>query len=150
MTVRLSPPPRGAGLPCVDRRRLRSRASRLLRALSQRGVELSVSLVDDDQMADLNGRYRGRPRPTDVLAFSMLEGEDAEHRGALLGDVVIGLETAARQARRRRRSLDEEVARLLIHGTLHLLGHDHERPDEARIMRAEERRLWRELRGGDA
>ena len=73
------------------------------------------------------------PRPTDVLSFSLLEGEDAEHRGALLGDVVIGVETAARQARAAPpRSLDEEVARLLIHGTLHLLGHDHEQAEEAR------------------
>jgi probable rRNA maturation factor len=97
-------------------------------------------------MKQLNGDWRGRPRPTDVLAFSLLEGEDAEHRGALLGDVVIGVETAARQARQRRRSLDEEVARLLIHGTLHLLGHDHQRESDTRVMRTEERRLWREIR----
>jgi len=55
------------------------------------------------------------------------------------------LDTAAVQARRGRRSLDDEVLRLLIHGTLHLLGHDHERSDDARKMRAEERRVWRAL-----
>ena len=63
----------------------------------------------------------------------------------LLGDVVIGIETAARQARGRHRSLDEEVARLLIHGVLHLLGHDHEEPEAARLMHSEERRIWRAL-----
>ena len=133
------------GLPRVDRRRLRSRAARLLREVDCAGAELSVSLVDDDEMAALNARYRGIERPTDVLSFSLVEGEHAERRGALLGDVVVSLETAEVQARRGRRSLDEEVLRLLIHGVLHLLGHDHERADEARRMRAEERRLWRAL-----
>ena len=145
MTVRLSAPPPRSGLPAVDRRLLRSRASRVLRALGHARSELSVALVDDARMRELNAGYRGRDRPTDVLSFSLVEGEGAEHRGRLLGDVVIGVETAARQARERRRGLDAEVARLLIHGTLHLLGHDHERDDEARLMRAEERRLWRLL-----
>lgn len=63
----------------------------------------------------------------------------------LLGDVVISIESAARQARRGRRTLDDECLRLLIHGVLHLLGHDHERDEEARRMRAEERRLWRRV-----
>ncbi len=134
-------------LPRVDRRLLRSRAARLLSALQHSRSELSVALVDDREIAELNASHRGRDRPTDVLSFSLLEGEHTERRGALLGDVVIGVETAARQARRARRSLDDEVARLLIHGTLHLLGHDHERDDEARAMRAEERRLWRTVRG---
>jgi probable rRNA maturation factor len=145
MSVRLAGPARRKGMPTVDRRRLRSRAQRLLRALDCPRSELSVALVDDEEIADLNASYRGVPRPTDVLAFSLLEGEHEERRGALLGDVVIGVETAARQARRRRRSLDDEVTRLLIHGTLHLLGHDHARSAPARAMRAEERRLWRAI-----
>lgn len=146
MTVRLSGLERRRGLPAVDRRLLRSRASRVLRALSRSRSELSIRLADDVFMAELNGAWRRRPRPTDVLSFSLLEGEDAVHPGGLLGDVVIGVETAARQARARRRGLDEEMARLLIHGTLHLLGHDHERQEDGRVMRREERRLWREVR----
>ena len=74
---------------------------------------------------------RGRAGPTDVLSFSLLEGEQAGHRGALLGDVVIGLAVAERQARERGHGLVEELDRLLIHGLLHLLGHDHEEPAEA-------------------
>lgn len=144
MTVRLTPPGR-RGLSRVDRRLLRSRAARLLRELAQTGSELSVHLVDDEAMTELNAAYRGPKRPTDVLAFSLLEGAHPEHSGALLGDVVIGIETAARQARARRRTLDDEVARLLIHGTLHLLGHDHALERDARIMRGEERRLRRAL-----
>ena len=81
-----------------------------------------------------------------MLAFSLLEGAHADRRGALLGDVVIGIETAARQARARRRTLDDEVARLLVHGALHLVGYDHLRSAEARRMRAQERRVWRALR----
>jgi probable rRNA maturation factor len=115
----------------------------VLRELDRRGAELSVALVDDDAIALLNERYRGVTSATDVLAFALEEGPHAERRGALLGDVVISLETAVRQARRRRQSLDAEVLRLLIHGALHLVGHDHERAAEARRMRAEERRIRR-------
>jgi probable rRNA maturation factor len=125
---------------------LRSRAARVLQALSRTRSELSVALVDDATIADLNSRYRGVSRPTDVLSFSLVEGEEKDLGGNLLGDVVISVETAARQARRAHRGLDAEVARLLIHGTLHLLGHDHETDDAARAMRAEERRLWRAIR----
>ncbi|UCE85151.1 MAG: rRNA maturation RNase YbeY [Deltaproteobacteria bacterium] len=132
--------------PPVDRRLLRSRARCILRELNHARSELSIALVDDETIAALNGTYRGQPRPTDVLSFSLLEGDHTAHRGALLGDVVIGVETAARQARSARRAIDDEVARLLIHGVLHLLGHDHVRCDEARAMRREERRLLRAIR----
>jgi probable rRNA maturation factor len=147
MSVRLSGPPDHARGSRVDARMLRTRAQQVLRAVGQAGAELSLSLVDDDEMADINRAYRGIDRPTDVLSFSLLDGEGAEHRGHLLGDVVIGIETAARQARERHRGLDQEIARLLIHGVLHLVGHDHEESEEAKAMRAEERRLWSCLRG---
>ena len=144
MTVRVSG---RRGLPPLDRRQLRRRAERMLRSLGLADAELSVGLVDDGEIAEFNARYRQVAGPTDVLSFSLLEGKHAVRRGALLGDVIVSLETAERQARRGRRSLDEEVLRLLIHGTLHLVGHDHAEADEARRMRSEERRLWRELRG---
>lgn len=143
MSIRIAGPPRSWDGPRPDRRRLRTRASRVLRELEHPGDELSVSFVLDDRMAEINGSWRGKPRPTDVLSFSLVDGPHADFRGGLLGEVVIGIETAARQARRGRRTLEAEILRLLIHGVLHLLGHDHERADEARRMRAEERRLWR-------
>jgi probable rRNA maturation factor len=146
VTVFLTEPELYEGLPTVDRRLLRSRAARVLRALSRTRSELSIALVDDATIADMNARYRGGSGATDVLSFSLVEGEHADYSGNLLGDVVISVETAARRARRAHRGLDAEVARLLIHGTLHLLGHDHETDDEARTMRAEERRLWRAIR----
>jgi probable rRNA maturation factor len=146
MSVRLSAPAARSGLPRVDRALLRRRARRLLAELDRVDAELSIALIDDAAIGALNQRHRRRSRPTDVLAFSLLEGAHAGHRGALLGDVVIGVETAARQARRRRRPLDDEVAKLLVHGTLHLLGYDHVRSADARRMRSEERRLWKALR----
>ena len=145
MTVLLTGPEPDAGLSAVDRRLLRSRAARILRELSRGRFELSIALVDDATMAELNARYRGRARPTDVLSFPLLEGEEADHGGNLLGDVVISVETAARQARRAHRGFDSVVARLLVHGTLHLLGYDHQTDAEARAMRADERRLCRAI-----
>ncbi len=133
-------------LPQVDCRLLRSRAVRLLRELGRSRSELSIALVDDKDIAALNIEHRGKNAPTDVLSFSLLEGRHNDRRGALLGDVVIGIETAARQACAAHRPLDDKVARLLIHGTLHLLGWDHQKSEEARLMRAEERRLWRAIR----
>lgn len=143
MTVRLAG---RRGLPRLDRARLRRRAARILEALELPDAELSIQLVDDPEIAALNSRYRRRRGPTDVLSFSLLEGDRADLRGALLGDVVISLETAQRQARRGGRSLEHEVLRLLIHGALHLIGHDHVRAGERRRMRAEERRVWRAVR----
>lgn len=143
MAVRISGPPAGVRGARVDVARLRRRARSLLAAVGRPGSELSIALVDDAEMRDLNRTWRGRDRPTDVLSFSLLEGEGQAHRGTLVGDVVISVETAAAQAARRHRALDDEVLRLLVHGLLHVLGHDHEREDEARLMEAEERRLLR-------
>lgn len=145
MTVHIAGPPRRRDGPAPDRKLLARRARRLLHAVGHPRSELSIALVDDEAIAALNREHRDVAGATDVLSFSLFEGEHAEFRGALLGDVVISVETAARQARRRRRALDDEVARLLIHGVLHLLGHDHAEPEETGVMRAEERRLWREL-----
>jgi len=130
----------------LDRRLLRSRALRLLEELDRANSELSIAILRDEEIAALNLEHRGVHRATDVLSFSLLEGKHSERRGELLGDVVIGIETAARQARAAHRSLEEEVARLLIHGILHLLGWDHADGAEAKRMRAEERRLWRAIR----
>ena len=90
-------------------------------------------------MQRLNRRWRGKNRPTDVLSFP----QDAD---GLLGDVVISVETARRQAIEQRTTVGREADRLLIHGLLHLLGYDHERsPAEARRMRLRERALARWL-----
>ncbi len=146
MTVRLTVPPQSSPLPRIDPRLLRSRAARALREVGQSNSELSIAIVLDNEIAALNSEYRGKRSATDVLSFSLLEGEHSDQRGELLGDVVIGIETAARQARAAHRGIDAEVARLLIHGILHLIGWNHEESAEAKLMRAEERRLWRAIR----
>lgn len=108
-------------------------------------------LVGDRAMARLNQRYRGMAQSTDVLSFPMREGLFSSLSPTLLGDVVISAETADRQARAAGRSLRDELAALLIHGILHLLGYDHQTPSEARRMKRLERRLgfpFIETRGG--
>jgi probable rRNA maturation factor len=108
-------------------------------------AELGISLVDDARIAELAGAYGRAPAPTDVLAFSMLEGEGSEHREALLGDVVVSIETAERQARARGVALDLELRDLVIHGVLHLVGLDHQSAVETRQMRELEDHLRWEL-----
>ena len=130
------------GLRAADVRR---DAARLL-ALLEVDAELSVALIGDTEMHTLNRDWRDKDRPTDVLAFALREGEDAGVHPDVLGDVVISLDTAARQAAARDATLADEVRVLLAHGILHLLGYDHERsPADARRMFAKQRALLRQL-----
>ena len=145
MSVKISGPPEAIRGSRVDVERLRRHARAVLAAVGQKRSELSIALVDDSQIAELNGQWRGKPRATDVLSFSLVEGDFADHRAGLLGDVVISVETASAQAAERRRGLDHVVTKLLVHGVLHLIGHDHEDDEEARVMAAEERRVWRAI-----
>jgi len=111
-------------------------AAGVLRAAARAWVreQLSIALVSDREIRALNRRWREQDRPTDVLSFPL------EERGAL-GDVVISLDTARRQAREGGWPLAAELRRLLAHGILHCRGYDHERPEDARRMAAAERRL---------
>lgn len=124
----------------VDGRALVATARRLLAAVGERGAALSLSLVNDDAIRSLNAQYRGKDAATDVLSFP-LEHEASGSSERLLGDVVISVDTARRQAEDYDASLQREIYRLLIHGLLHLKGHDHEEAGERRVMRREERRL---------
>jgi len=108
--------------------------------------ELSILLVDDEEIALLNRHYRSREGSTNVLAFAMGEGEGATVHSYLLGDVVVSTETAAREARERRVTLEEEMVLLLSHGILHLLGYEHEdAPDGASQMQEKEREILEAL-----
>ncbi len=110
--------------------------------------ELSILFTDDEQMAALNRQYRGKEGATDVLSFSMMEDLDPEAGAtpfapAMLGDVVVSVDTALRDAKELEESFERTVDRLLVHGILHLLGHDHEksRNDRAAMVKEEERLL---------
>ncbi|RMG04273.1 MAG: rRNA maturation RNase YbeY [Nitrospirae bacterium] len=113
----------------------------------QRG-ELSIVFANDSFSRRLNREYRGKDTPTDVLSFPMYESiSDLPQEGEfLLGDIVINLHQAQRQAKNSGRPLFEELKVLLVHGLLHLLGYDHERNEkEERKMRREETRLLNAL-----
>jgi probable rRNA maturation factor len=121
-------------------------AGDMLRALDLESAELSVYLTDDREMRALNREHRGKDRPTDVLAFS-LDGMPRPSKPVpplhLLGDVVISLDTAARQAQARKRPLIFELRLLLAHGLLHLIGYDHRTAAQKRRMTTMTRRLMR-------
>jgi len=108
-------------------------------------AEVSLVLADDAYIQELNCHYRGKDMPTDVLSFALNEGEEPEiidgPEENLLGDIIISLETAERQAVDYGHSLERELAFLTIHGLLHLLGYDHEQEEQRRVMRAEEERV---------
>ena len=117
----------------------------MLAELGLPSAELSVLLTDDVQIQRLNAAHRDKDRPTDVLAFELDASEpDAD---GLLGDVVISLDTAARQAKSRQRPLLAEVRFLLAHGLLHLCGYDHGTRPEKREMDRLTRRLVRAAGG---
>lgn len=107
-------------------------------------------LVDDKQIRRLNKQYRGTDRPTDVLAFGQLKDYAIDIPGepVILGDVVISVETAERQAAEMKHSLAEELDLLVIHGVLHLLGYSDETDAEAAQMRKRERAILGQLRDG--
>ena len=128
-------------------------AERILSDLGCHECELSLLLLDDDEMQQLNRDYLSRDYPTNVLAFPMvpMSGEAKEHlHPPLLGDVVISTETAELEAQERGVTLEEEFALLLVHGILHLLGHDHEgAPEAASQMHAKEQEILIQLGLGD-
>jgi probable rRNA maturation factor len=114
----------------------------MLEALDMSECEVSILLTDDDQIQELNRDYRKINRPTDVLAFSQREGALGNAAGGLLGDIVVSVPTARRQASDSARDVVSEVTWLLAHGLLHLLGWDHETPSRDRRMRLETERLF--------
>jgi rRNA maturation RNase YbeY len=145
-----------------DQARLERLARAILSDVGETSAELGIMFVGDQRMRGLNRRYRGKDRTTDVLGFAMREAFTAhgltsspsrvQSRDAsrptpdMLGDVVISVPTAWRQAKEAGRSLDEELAWLLVHGILHLCGYDHERSEkEARRMHRRERMILRSI-----
>ncbi len=132
----------------LPRRWLRQVARLALEAEGVRQAQVGIVVADDDTVRELNRAYAGEDAPTDVLSFSLQEGEPfPQPRGQTpaLGEVVISLPTAERQAREAGRPLQEEVAHLLVHGILHLLGYDHARPEEEQAMRARQEAILARL-----
>lgn len=125
---------------------VRNMANLMLATLKLEESELSILLCGDELIHTLNLEHRGKDKPTDVLSFPQSEFQRPERpkKGSslkLLGDVVISLDTAQRQADSRKRPLEDEVRFLLAHGILHLLGYDHATPEEKLIMTKRTREL---------
>lgn len=131
-------------------------------AVSEGGAPLEISLVftDDAEQRALNRAWRGKDRPTNVLSFPNMDGpnmdgpdmdgpnlESGENAGVprLLGDVVLARETVLREAAEQDKSAADHTSHLLVHGVLHLLGYDHEHPDEAEEMESLEREVLARL-----
>ena len=102
-------------------------------------AQLSILIVDDGMIQEINRDYLNKDRPTNVISFAMQEGEGSGVQPDLLGDVVISAETAARDADEANTTFESELYFLLLHGILHLLGYDHERGTQAEAQRMEAR-----------
>lgn len=135
----------------IDQRRVKRWVSLILKKMGCIKSEISILFVDDDEIQVLNRDYRGKDKPTDVLSFSQIEGyknsklqtPDTE---LILGDVVISLETAKRQAKERGHPFNREVIILLTHGILHLLGYDHEGDRKKAVeMRRKEKEILKTI-----
>ncbi len=134
----------------LDREGLQAAVAAVLDHCGEAGQEVSVVLVSDRTMRQFNRDYRGRDEATDVLSFAMREGAQGDESGAILGDLVISLETVVRQSgepfsdgRVQTGTAQRELALMTIHGLLHLMGYDHEgNAAEEAAMIAKENELF--------
>lgn len=131
--------------------RIRRSLKRLLKELDCKDSEISLLLVDDEQIRDINKNYLHRDRSTNVISFAMTEGAYGDIHPEILGDIILSVETAARDALTGHLDFMDEVEFLVIHGLLHLLGYNHENTgdDEAEKMKNRERELFFRLRHYD-
>jgi probable rRNA maturation factor len=134
----------------LDRAGLRRDVRKILELLGTGPRELSLMIVDDEGIRTINRDYLRRDRPTNVIAFSLTEGDFGDVNPGVLGDVVVSAETAGKEARTAGIPLEDAILYLIIHGILHLAGYDHEGPQgiaRARIMSAVQQVVFFEIRG---
>jgi probable rRNA maturation factor len=133
----------------VGLNRIRKSLKRLLRELNFDESAVSLLLIDDNEIQKLNNAYLNRNNPTNVLSFAMTEGEFGNINPQILGDIVISVETASRDALISHIDLMDELEFLIIHGLLHLIGYNHENTtaEKATEMNVRERELFFLLRG---
>ncbi len=133
----------------LDLRQIRKVVRRLLQILECSDKEIGLIFVDDLKIQEINKMYLGRDYPTNVISFSMLEGEYSSINPSIMGDIVISADTALRDAENGEISLADELDFLIIHGLLHILGYNHENdnPDNNEIMKKKEQELFFLLHG---
>ena len=136
----------------IDSRRIRGNVIRLLRLIGCAEKEISISFVDDETIRLLNRQYLRLDKPTNVLSFSLEEGECGKVNPGLLGDIVISVDTALRDAKQGGFTLEEEILFLIIHGLLHLTGYEHVETSRANAlkMKKREKELFLALTASDA
>jgi len=127
----------------IDIPRVSQALNNILKYLHVEDSEISVLFVDDEGIKDINNRYLNRNYPTNVIAFSMREGEFGDINPHILGDIVISAETALRDAEQENLPFEDELDYLMIHGILHLLGYDHEESEsESKRMKEKEKEIF--------
>jgi probable rRNA maturation factor len=132
----------------IDTRRAGRNLKRLLKHLQCEDREVTVVYLDDEGLRNFNRTYRKKNRPTNVLSFSLQEGDFGDLNPQLLGDILISVERAVSEASRARLPLDDMMDYLTIHGLLHLMGYDHETSRRAaRAMKKKEEDLFSILHG---
>jgi probable rRNA maturation factor len=119
-------------------------------ATTQRPVEISVVLTGDEQVRELNAEYRGKPKPTNVLSFPMAELDDLRKANVagpelLLGDIIVARGVCEAESADKGLSIEQHATHLIVHGTLHLLGYDHQDDADAADMEAREVRALSRL-----
>lgn len=129
----------------IHRRRIREIIKNIIQYLKvDEKTEISILFTDDKFIKSLNKKYRGINKSTDVLTFNLEEGDlkfPEVDKNKLLGDIVVSVETAQRQANNLNHNLEKELMILLIHGLLHLIGYDHEEDRDNKIMQVKENEI---------
>ena len=133
----------------IDKRRIRGTVLKILKILNCADKEISLSFVDDENIKQLNKQYLGKDKATNVISFSLQEGEYSNINPQILGDIIISVETAQRDAIKENLTVTQGLEFLIIHGILHLLGYNHENTTkkETNKMRQKEKELFNAING---
>jgi len=134
----------------INRRKIRAAILKILKILECADKEISINFVDDTKIKQLNKQYLGKDKATNVLSFSLRENEYGNINPQVLGDIIISVETAQKDAVYGNLTVEQEIDFLIIHGLLHLLGYDHENTTkkETSKMRKKEKELFNIACGG--
>ncbi len=134
----------------IDKSKIRGTVLKILKILDCADKEISLNFVDDIKIKQLNKQYLGKDKTTNVLSFSLRENEYGDINPQILGDIVISVETAQKDAAYGNFTVDQEIDFLIIHGLLHLLGYNHKNTTkkETSKMRKKERELFYIACGG--
>lgn len=119
----------------INKRKIRVEVTKLLKLLNCGNKEISITFVNDPTIQIINKKYLSKDKPTNVISFSLQEGEFSGINPELLGDVIISVDTASSDAKKGHLTFDEEILFLIIHGLLHILGYNHVNTSKANVLK---------------